>query len=87
MEKNINMSHLYLLMGENQFRLGLIKHSKKYLKQANICLKKALKIDDEGPSERRINRINKEKLLLGNTTKIGCLRLESHIVAFFGSSK
>lgn len=81
------MAHLYMLMAENQFRLGLVKSSKQFLNESNKCLSKALKIEEDDLSERKIKKIDKEKLLLGNKTKIGCLRLESHIVAFFGTNK
>lgn len=41
-----------------------------------------MKIDDQKYREK--TRVNKEKLLLGNNTYLGCLRLEAHIVAYFG---
>lgn len=44
MERNINMGHLYMLMAENQFRLGLILSAKNFLKQSNECITKALKL-------------------------------------------
>lgn len=42
-----------------------------------------MKIDDE--KYRENTRVNKEKLMLGNNTHLGCLRLEAHIVAHFGN--
>lgn len=63
MERNINMAHLYLLMGENQFRLGVITKSRKFIEQAQLCLEKSLKLDENYIEDTKINR---EKLLLGN---------------------
>jgi hypothetical protein len=82
MERNINMAQLYLIMAENQFRLGLITNSKNYLLQSNECLEKALKINEsKNGSNNNNNKKNKNrdiyqsKYLLGNNITIGCLKL------------
>ena len=46
MERNIRMAKLYFHMAENQFILGIIDKADHFLKQSDICSKKALKIDE-----------------------------------------
>lgn len=83
MERNINMAHLYLLMGQNQFKLGLIANAREYLRNAGLCLRKALKLDDKKYEKSTL--VNREKAMLGNATHLGCLRLEASIVSYFGT--
>lgn len=56
MERNVNMAHLYYLMGENQYRLGIISKSRKFLQQAVECLEKSLKLDEGYIENTKINR-------------------------------
>lgn len=76
MEKNLNMCRLYLLMADNQYKLGLVNNSMKFLEKCDTNLNTILKIDKQN------SRLDKKKLLYGNPIKIGIFKLKAQFVTF-----
>ena len=71
-------------MAENQFRLGLYINAHTFLDRAKESIIKSLKLDRQPKNSKTFDQ---RKLLYGNKTKIGIVKLESHMIAFFGTYK
>ena len=75
-ERNGNLANLYLLMAENQFRLGLFVNASSFLDRAKSSLTKALKLErKQEMKEKNKSSLDLDKLEYGNKTRIGIIKL------------